>query len=843
MKKVFTFFCALMVCVLFSGVANAQSPVVFQTSSEPTSAGFAENTHWYIMKLKNMFVTIENVDGENNIKLTENNTLTNIDITSDADQWCIVGDAASGYKFYNKKAGVDKVFGMSNLTSTNNKENDYANLKEYGKSRAQMHDKGTTSSSAEGGIGTIFEIRTKDAPLTDYYIRLKDANVTNRYLNSRNGYIGYWAPAQGDGGYGDPGSKVQFYEAGSYWTDYWASIDYTAYENHATQMESLVGTTPFTTYPEAAVNAFKNAIVEAKAKAKTLKPTDQISIYKASSDVANYLNDAKWTLRKSINGPKTDGTTIYKVVNDYSNLKTYCVHAPLYWNNDKLILANANVDRGIGWVFEPGSTSSSYKIKSADTGMYIKGTGSFSTTANSSEATDYFIVAYTDGGTSTVAIGVSDNIESHNWFHVNTNNSNILAWAGSAGASAWNIVEITDADFAALTDTRTTSMLLFPGVSGNEAVNTALTTYNNTVKFRTVESWNLLANSVNKVLNGKFYRINNARGYNNNGTKDVNGVDLLATDGNVKPKMYTTSEGTKLVNSLWSFKLGNSGYKLSNVNNSKKYIATLTDATVEAGKTANDFTEDTNAVQFTLSKFGSKYGEDWFTLRDQNNNIFNGENLNNRCVNYWNGGLGTAGSIWQITEVTSLDVALHTAADAKSYASVYLPFSVSSVTGAKAYVAKNPETTTVTFSETAGVKAQNGFLLISETGGATATLNIGESNITSAMGGTLLDLTLNEADKAKYRVFGQKKSDETVIGFFKPSARLNTISANRAFFTNATGEALRLNFDGMVSGIETTELNNALNNNAPIYDLSGRRVMNAVKGGLYIQNGRKFIVK
>lgn len=834
MKKVFTFFCALMVCVLFSGVANAQSPVVFQTSSEPTSAGFAENTHWYIMKLKNMFVTIENVDGENNIKLTENNTLTNIDITSDADQWCIVGGAASGYKFYNKKAGVDKVFGMSNLTSTNNKENGYANLKEYGKSRAQMHDKGTTSSSAEGGIGTIFEIRTKDASLTDYYIRLKDANVTNRYLNSRGGYIGYWAPAQGDGGYGDPGSKVQFYEADSYWTDYWASIDYTAYENLATQMETLVGTTPFTSYPETAVNAFKNAIAEVK----SFKPTDKISIYKALN-VTNYLNDAKWTLRKSINGPKTDGT-IYKVVNNYSDFNTRCVHAPLYWNNDKLILANANVDRGIGWVFEKGSTSGSYKIKSADTGMYIKGTGSFSTTANSSEATDYFIAASSEGGTSTVAIGTGNNINAANWFHINNNYTNLIAWTLEAGASAWNIVEITDADFATLTDTRTTSMLLLPGVSGNEAVNTALTTYNNIVKSRTIESWNLLANTVNKVLNGKFYRINNARGYDGNGNKDVNGIDLLATDGNVKPKMYKTSEGTKFVSSLWSFKLGDNGYKLGNVNNSEKYIATLTDATdKQTGKTANDFTEETNAVQFTFSK----YNEDWFTLRDQNNNIFNGENLDNRCVNYWNSGEGTPGAKWQITEVTSLDIDLHTAADTKSYASVYLPFSVSRVTGAKAYVAKTPETNKVTFSETAdGVKAQNGFLLISETGGATATLNIGESNITSAMGGTLLDRTLNEADKATYRVFGQKTSDKTV-GFFKPSATLNTISANRAFFTNATGEALRLNFDGMVSGIETTELNNALNNNAPIYDLSGRRVMNAVKGGLYIQNGRKFIVK
>lgn len=819
MKKVFTFFCALMVCVLFSGVANAQSPVEFQTSSEPTSAGFAENTHWYIMKLKNMFVTIENVDGENNIKLTEDNTLTNTYITSDADQWCIVGDAASGYKFYNKKAGVDKVFGMSNLTSTNQSESNYT---EYGKSRAQMHDKGTTSSSAEGGIGTIFEIRTKDAPLTDYYIRLKDANVTNRYLNSRGGYIGYWAKTNDNGekgGYGDGGSKVQFYKADSYWTDYWASIDYTAYENLATQMETLVGTTPFTSYPETAVNAFKNAIAEVK----SFKPTDKISIYKALN-VTNYLNDAKWILRKSINGPKTDGTTIYKLVNNH--FTTYFVHAPLNWNNDKLILANTNDDRGIGWVFEPGSTSGSYKIKSADTGMYIKGTGSFSTTANSSDATDYFIAAYTEGGTSTVAIGVSNNIESHNWFHVNTGSPSIIAWSGSAGASAWNIVEINDADFAALTDTRTTSMLLLPGVSGNEAVNTALTTYN-TVKFRTVENWNLLVNTVNKVLNDKYYRINNKR---SNRT-------LLATDGVDKPQMKTIAD-EKLVSCIWKFELdkNSGGYKLTNVNTPGKYVAVLLAAPAEA----NAFTTSENADIFTLSVEG-----DHFLIRNKDNHLMNGEEQNTQTypINYWDDNR-FGGTKWQITELNSFTIDLHTAADTKSYASVYLPFSVSSVTDAKAYVAKNPETTTVTFSETAeGVKAQNGFLLISETGGATATLNIGESNITSAMGGTLLDLTLNEADKAKLRVFGQKTGDEKVIGFFKPSAQLNTISANRAFFTNASGEALRLNFDGMVSGIETTELNNALNNNAPIYDLSGRRVMNAVKGGLYIQNGRKFIVK
>ena len=53
-------------------------------------------------------------------------------------------------------------------------------------------------------------------------------------------------------------------------------------------------------------------------------------------------------------------------------------------------------------------------------------------------------------------------------------------------------------------------------------------------------------------------------------------------------------------------------------------------------------------------------------------------------------------------------------------------------------------------------------------------------------------------------------------------------------------QALSFNFGG------TTAIESVLNStdaNAPIYDLTGRRVMNTVKGGIYIQNGKKFIVK
>lgn len=800
MKKVFTLFCALMVCVLFSGVANAQSPVVFQTSSEPTNASFAENTHWYIMKLDGKFVTIENVDDKNDIKLTADNTLTNTDITSGADQWCIVGNATNGYKFYNKKAGVDKVFGIKNININSNTGGD---------ARTQMYASTTTQSTDNDGVGILFDIKTKNNVNNVYYVSLKGA--TNRYWNQRDNYVSYWI--NGDA-YGNSGSQVRFYEANSYWTDSWATI--TAYENIATQMETLVGTTPFT-YPEAAVNAFKNAIAEAK----SFKSTDHISICKASC----FLPDAKLTLRKSINGPTNN--YVCKIKNP--NLGRF-IHASTNWTAGSTFpLNNSDSERDVVFVVEKNENGT-YKIKSGDTGMYIKEASTYTSTASKEDATD-FVIYGSQECNNKVVIGTGDDFNSSKWFHAN--GGNLFEWVAEAPNSYWEFTQLDDAAVNALADAREreiSSALLIPGVKEALAISD---TYTNTSLYKTAESWETYKTAVlaklPEVFANKYYRINNAR-------TDVN---LLATDGGNKPKMYKEADGKKLVSSLWKITLSDNKLKLSNVNNPGKYIATLINAQDDS-QTANDFTDEANAVQFTISR----QGKDWFTLRDQNNNIFNGENLGNCPVNYWNGGLGTEGAKWQITEVTSLDVDLHTAADAKSYASVYLPFSVSSVTGAKAYVAKTPETTTVTFSETAeGVKAQNGFLLISEAGEATATLNIGESNMTSAMGGTLINLTLNDADKAKYRVFGQKKSDETVIGFFKPSATLNTISANRAFFTNATGEALRLNFDSVVSGIETTELNNALNNNAPIYDLSGRRVMNAVKGGLYIQNGRKFIVK
>lgn len=72
----------------------------------------------------------------------------------------------------------------------------------------------------------------------------------------------------------------------------------------------------------------------------------------------------------------------------------------------------------------------------------------------------------------------------------------------------------------------------------------------------------------------------------------------------------------------------------------------------------------------------------------------------------------------------------------------------------------------------------------------------------------------------------------------------STLKANKAYLTlNEAGapEAISMNFGGNVTGIN--QIVNAEQDNAPVYDLTGRRVVRTVKGGLYIKGGNKFIAR
>mgnify|MGYP002672447918 CR=1 FL=1 len=799
MRKVFTLFCVLMAAFFSIGVANAQSLVALQTSPKPTGDTFDANTHWFIMTLHDKFITTTVHDERGNLKVSSTNVA---DISTDQAWWCVVGDDTKGYTFYNKAAGTKKVLGLKNLTGP---ETD-SNLQTYGASRAQMYDATTTNSTDLNGVGITFDLKTSSTD-KEYYVCLKG---TDRYLNDRNSYLAYW---DNSGGLGDAGSRVKFYDASTYWYDRYSLG---SYQTLATNARNNMGTAAFT-YPESVVTTFENLVTEKLGSGST----------NITYEDAIQLDAAKTTLRKSINGPVDN--TIYKLLNQ---IQGNYVHAPLSWTAGQVFPLNRTAnDRSIGFIFEKNEDGT-YKVKSADTGMYVGAyvNGGYTSTASKDEAVNCYIYAYRDCD-SRVIIGTTNDLNGNEWFH--GNGTKLFNYPASGENGCWQCTEVSVEEFNNLTDTRS-SFTLLPGVGDNEAVIAALNTYNREVT-KTVEDWNTLANVVNNVLEGKYYRINNLR------NKIQDDYTIMATDGNLKPQMYKSTQSKYLVSTIWKFKVGNGGLLLSNVNNPNQYVAALTNASVAAqGGTANDFTASDNAELFVLSKADNV---DYYVIRDVKGNLLNGEDSGNFPINYWNDGLNQKSTQWQINEATSLEVALNNnEVDGKSYASVYLPFSISSVNdGVKAYVAKEPGTNEVTFTETTnGVMANKGFLLISDNAAATATVNIGESTTDSKMLGTLTDLNLTNEDKSTYRVFGRNSSN---VGFFTPSGTLDEVKANRGFFTVSNGGALRLNFeDSVVSGIDAIEANQALHN-APIFDLSGRRVMNTVKGGLYIQNGRKFIVK
>lgn len=812
MKKVFTLFCALMVCVLFSGVANAQSPVVFHTSDAPTETGWGANTYWYYITLKGKVIS-SSVGDSDGFKMESTTT-----ISGDEAMWCVVGDATNGYRFYNKKAGFNKVLGLSNVEGTGAEDN-------YGASRAKMYDATTPHSTASTGTGTNFGFELQNG--TEYYVKLKGTD--RRYLNDRT-YLAYW---NNSAALGNDGSRMKFY-AVDYNSEYGSAL--AAAENlisnkngleatyTATDKDFLLGQQAFSTLSKA-LEAIENPKTEAEAE----------------TAIAS-INQAKSTFLNSENLPKVGSKVIFK--NNYNNFylsgSGVDMLAQTAYDKRGYLYGLPSKSLNSVWILEKGSAERTFKLKNYVTGLYACGypkDGVYGYTQDVNSGSDYLI---SSAGRVDGSCSIGGSLETNNWMQCNYGNvATVKApsfkqlYGGGAlwGAGRWTMTYATDEDLKLsmnLDDINASGFSAFPFITSDDAYVEAKAVFAQTP---TAENNAALLKVAKDKLCNTYLRFKAS-----NDNSEAKMFNMSISGNAAKGSKTTTTEKTDISN-IWQIKISDTGFKLYNVNH-KKWLSVLNEAKPGGSVDPEMKDNENEGAKYTINYSGGVN----FSFIDSNGKWMQIEN--DGRINWWSGSQNlTNSTTWKFSEAEDITIALHTAADTKSYASVYLPFSVSSVTDAKAYVAKNPETTTVTFSETAeGVKAQNGFLLISETGGATATLNIGESNITSAMGGTLLDLTLNEADKAKFRVFGQKTSDKTV-GFFKPSATLNTISANRAFFTNASGEALRLNFDGIVSGIETTELNNALNNNAPIYDLSGRRVMNAVKGGLYIQNGRKFIVK
>lgn len=193
---------------------------------------------------------------------------------------------------------------------------------------------------------------------------------------------------------------------------------------------------------------------------------------------------------------------------------------------------------------------------------------------------------------------------------------------------------------------------------------------------------------------------------------------------------------------------------------------------------------------------------------------------------------------WYLVPATTLDVKLNAVADGRSYATVYLPFGISHIEGAEAYVGDAPLDGRINVTATESFAAKTGILLVSNESNDQATLTIGQGdNLYSAISGSLVQFSISDAERTNYLVFDRNADDLAQVGFF--ISQRTTLSANRGFVRTDAYEALTLNFDRITTATGAVKQQSG---NAPVYyDLTGRRVLNPLKGGIYISGGRKVV--
>lgn len=185
-----------------------------------------------------------------------------------------------------------------------------------------------------------------------------------------------------------------------------------------------------------------------------------------------------------------------------------------------------------------------------------------------------------------------------------------------------------------------------------------------------------------------------------------------------------------------------------------------------------------------------------------------------------------------------------------SFATLALPFDFkvasSNTNDAKLYSgAYNAGTGTLDMTAVEGVvPASAGVVIKSDTKAANIVLTANAKTTATALTGNQLKGTTEEiafSELTDKLVFGV--TDQNHVGFYTAGGSA-PLPANRAYLpTSVLGgnNAVAMNFGGNVTGINAVV--KADKANAAIYDLTGRRVTRTVKGGLYIQNGSKFVAR
>lgn len=224
-----------------------------------------------------------------------------------------------------------------------------------------------------------------------------------------------------------------------------------------------------------------------------------------------------------------------------------------------------------------------------------------------------------------------------------------------------------------------------------------------------------------------------------------------------------------------------------------------------------------------------------------------GDNIAARLMFYNTSELASA---WYIRPAETLDVTLTQVGD-MAWASTVLPVDVEELPeGVTAYTGELDEAAGVLrLTEVEGGKVPAGkpVVLAAETAGvkqlpvsaAQAPVSVDGSG---ALQGTLRYVGVADDTRDSYLILGIYND---AVGFYLPAETTTAIPGNKAYLDNSAASAVRgyaLSLGGTTAGIEGVTTAGGAGSEEPVYDLSGRRVVNPTHG-VYIRGGKKVYIK
>lgn len=213
---------------------------------------------------------------------------------------------------------------------------------------------------------------------------------------------------------------------------------------------------------------------------------------------------------------------------------------------------------------------------------------------------------------------------------------------------------------------------------------------------------------------------------------------------------------------------------------------------------------------------------------------------------YYNTNYSSAFQFEKVSYPNTVTFNAATGIEGADYISTFsAPFATIKPASVKAYVVKKNSGSEATLEEVEGnIPANQGVVLTSTTDAAVTMVPVageGTATIESNLLGHTAGAAKTIAEGENIYVLS-KAAGASAVAFNKAKVA-STLKMNKAYLTAQSGNAIALNFtSGEVTGISNAIVSGT-NDNVPIFDLTGRRVMKMTKGGLYIKGGKKVIAQ